>query len=1042
MRFLFCLRSVYALVLFILLGSLLAQTPNSQSDPRSSQAPALAAAPAGEITVPGPLRSLLRMAGVSQKASPDEVIPLIARNIYVQGYVGWTDGGTPTEFLTLLGRYVNQAKELSALAGPDQTIRVSNCEQAVPLLRILGYRLRQTCGQRDATVITSDPERAFLTTDSGFPLSALEEDLQRGKPFAYAYPVSRVPIMFSENDWVTAVKGTGQGSPTLLEALIHHPLLARLYWALSRNDPETREYLHRSIGLKRLLPLSPVMDYYGSQLVVRSGRVEVPGGPSAEAAWKDIVGAGPDSASEFAIKLFRKDNGWLADYYDCVARINQEQQRHFVEGHRLQNNYAAFRREDPSSEAARSAFRRAPDLLLLMTRQQWDSAGQPLVPGSLDLWNAVMNQGVIKRRMRHWNKHGKANTPDQLLEDLFAFSRRDGDDSPVQMYLAFSELEGLRTPDRRLKEDTLWSMAKRYDDYSDQYLIFSEFPQLDDSSILKFISTADGINKISNHSLRGNAMGTFQASIGLWQIFARQQQIPAAKLNDSWREVIRPFARIGTAAQLFEAGKNSVAAISLAVAGRPDISEDEIVDLLAGPHHLDAEGQRVHDDIAKNIRNVMDSQRLVSLDTLLALGKGLSEIRRGSPAEASLAPLASELREFQMPRAMFTFSERLEWAAGTYNNSHTDAQMKTDISKALRPSASPGQIEEARGQLASFLRDTLVGLNYAYYQPPSAQLLQTNSLLVRSHDFAGETVAGVEGLWRVPQLFGQGSPAGGGAHLVGSLADLPYALSDAEQDFIAPENVQALIWKEAVPVLLADSIVPRWWNVSRNELHVVTLYQRAGEELVSASLANADLRKKVMAILGDRMVPQRTVALDRLLSAGQLQQAMQQITPADTLYITAEFRERFPKEEEVWGASGKELDALSKEHPNELNWQRLSRDFGVPHKSLAQNYGRELINVKPFPAFSGYSSRLMAESWDSNNLYWARLADEKGYSPVLLNRLAPELTRRMVAKIFATDFEDWPALLRAMRETGEDFRQGKIAVDTTVRAAATGLSTQ
>jgi hypothetical protein len=76
----------------------------------------------------------------------------------------------------------------------------------------------------------------------------------------------------------------------------------------------------------------------------------------------------------------------------------------------------------------------------------------------------------------------------------------------------------------------------------------------------------------------------------------------------------------------------------------------------------------------------------------------------------------------------------------------------------------------------------------------------------------------------------------------------------------------------------------------------------------------------------------------------------------------------------------------------------------------------------------GYSSRFLAESWDSNNLYWARLADEKGYSPVMLNRLVPELTRRMVEKIFATDLEDWEALLRAAREAGDEFRQGKIAL--------------
>jgi|SRR5271167_4661607 len=86
------------------------------------------------------------------------------------------------------------------------------------------------------------------------------------------------------------------------------------------------------------------------------------------------------------------------------------------------------------------------------------------------------------------------------------------------------------------------------------------------------------------------------------------------------------------------------------------------------------------------------------------------------------------------------------------------------------------QLEEARGQLASFLRDALVGLNYAYYEPPGAQALHHNPLFVRSHDFAGETVSGIKTVWETPELFGQGYPAGGGAHFVGSLADLPYVL--------------------------------------------------------------------------------------------------------------------------------------------------------------------------------------------------------------------------------------------------------------------------
>jgi hypothetical protein len=148
--------------------------------------------------------------------------------------------------------------------------------------------------------------------------------------------------------------------------------------------------------------------------------------------------------------------------------------------------------------------------------------------------------------------------------------------------------------------------------------------------------------------------------------------------------------------------------------------------------------------------------------------------------------------------------------------------------------------------------------------------------------------------------------------------------------------------------------------------------------------------------------------------------------PADTFYLAAAFREKHPDRVAAVGTAAQELQELSRQHPEQVNLSRLSHDFGVPHPSMAQNYGLELLNVLPMPPFSGDASRYLAESWDSPNLYWARLADERGYPPVMLNQLVPELTRTMVEKIFATDFEDWPALLRAMHETGKDFHDGKL----------------
>ncbi|HUJ95959.1 MAG TPA: hypothetical protein VLW84_11885 [Terriglobales bacterium] len=975
------------------------------------------------------MRSFLRMAGISQKISPDEVFPLLARNVYAQGYQGWQTKGGRTEFLILLSRYVQQSRELAALAGPEGVIRISGCEQAQPLLRVIGYRVRQECGQTNTSLVTADPDRAFLTIDSGFPLLALEETLQGRRPFSHPFPTAHSPALFTENDWVNASREGLKGSRDLLDALLNDPVLARLYWAMYRMDPDTREILKRSVGLGPLLPFAATLDFYGSQICIRSGAVVVPGGSQAENAWKDLVGVSPRSPSEFVLHLLAKDKGWLVAYFDALSRVSQAQQARFTQGHRLQQFYEAFRTPEPSVDAARAAFRPAPGLLLLLTRIQWDSQGQPYVPGNLEMWKAIFRENYDSKALHQWGKRaGHWNNPEQLVEGLLAASRVYSDAGPLQIYLMLSELDAGRSTDKHLSPQTAILLAHNFARFGNQYLLFSEFPALNDASITRFVNVADVLDRIPNHVLRGNAMGIFQANVGLWQILARQGQIHSSDLNNSWQQLVAPFLKVSSNGQLFDAGQVSLQALMAAATGKATVSQDQIIDVLAGPHQISPEGQRMHREMTGRIRSVLDGQRLVSLDTIFVLGNGLTAMARGEAVGDSLLPFAGELREFEMPRPIFSSGERSEWAAGIYNNRHTELQMHTDLTKLIKSGGSHGQFEEARGQLAPFLRDTVVGLNYAYYEPPGAQMLHNNPLFVRSHDFSGDTVVGIQRVWATPQLFGQGSPAGGGAHLVGSLAGLPYVLSEVEEDFITPENVQALIWRDMVPGLLTSAIVSRWWTVAPEELHAVTLYQRTGEELLAASVGDEKLRAQVMEILSERMTPKRAEQVEQALRSGHLPEIMPRLMPADTFYLASEFRQKYPEQATSLGPASQELEALSRRHPADVSWERLSQDFGVPHPILAQSYSRELLNVKPFPAYEGYSSRLLAESWDSNNLYWARLADEMGYSPVELNRLVPELTRRMVEKIFATEFEDWPAVLRAMQETGEEFRQGKVAL--------------
>src|SRR5262249_1972263 len=157
-----------------------------------------------------------------------------------------------------------------------------------------------------------------------------------------------------------------------------------------------------------------------------------------------------------------------------------------------------------------------------------------------------------------------------------------------------------------------------------------------------------------------------------------------------------------------------------------------------------------------------DDQRLVSLDTLFTLSDGMNQ--KGTSGNEFLTEQASELRAFEMPRPLFTTRERAAWASRFFYNRHAEGEMRTDLSKAIA-TRDPKEVVLAQAQLAPFLRDTLVGLNYAYYEPPGAQLLHNNPLFVRFHDFSGELTGSLQQSWQSPILLGRGDTPSGGAHL-------------------------------------------------------------------------------------------------------------------------------------------------------------------------------------------------------------------------------------------------------------------------------------
>ena len=977
------------------------------------------------VVIPGPLRPLLRMAGISQEIAPADLLPMLARNVSLWGY----ENDKPTEFLLLVDRYVRLARELHALAGPDGMIRVAGCDDASRLIQTLGYQFQHGCGPTGASLTTAEADRAFLTIDSGFPITMLEENLQKGIPFAYSFPGTPVPVLFTEKTWTANSAMRKKYGDDLLEILLHDRNVDRLYSALARTDTQTSSALMRSPGLFKLTASAAVLDFYGSRISIRNGMVSVPGGAAAEDAWRDLVGASPRTPGEFISHLLTRDHGWLAAYFDAMARIGSVQQAHFNDSSRLRNLYDAYKGSTKNfqNSAAEGVFPRNSGLLVLLDRLQWQPDGQPVVPGGVAVWQEILNRkgNASALRGKPAGQRGVEN-PEQLLEALAASSVIENGAGPLQIYLMTSAIDDGRPAGKKLSDTTVRLISDRFLEFSNWYPVFAEFPALDDTAITAFVDAADRVNKIQDSTLRSNALGSFQAEVGLWQILARQGQISDQNLNQSWQNTVKPWTAVTNNIQLFDSARTSLQSIMVAASADQHLTQDQFIDLLAGPTQDTADGKRAHLELARRMRTVMQDQHLVSIDSLAGLFDGLEDMSHGAKIADNLILLAGDLREFELPRPIFTGSEKTSWAPIVYTTRHVELQVRTDLTAIIRNPSSPAQLESARGRLAPFLRDTLVGLNYAYYEPPGAQVLHNNPLFVRSHDFTASSVQGIEHVWGSPELVGVGVTAGGGAYLLGSLADLPYALASMEQDFISPTKIQALIWKEIVPEFLVNAVLPRWWGIRPDEMHAAALYQRAGEELLIQSASNQQLREQVLGILSDRMAPARLEMAAQSLGSEQSAKALlPEMLPADTFFLAAGFRAKYPDQAAHMGEAGHELDEIARKDPSHANPARLVKEFGLPHHEIGQSDSCTLLNLGIFPASGAFEGRLFGESWESSNLYWARLADETGYSPAMLNVLVPNLTRRMVANIFATNIDDWPALLRAMERTGDEFRQSK-----------------
>ena len=767
----------------------------------------------------------------------------------------------------------------------------------------------------------------------------------------------------------------------------------------------------------RLKAFAHVLDFFGGMFAIRNGKAVVPGGAESEKGWNDLVGANPQKGAEFFEKLIVRDDGWLASYFDALSRINGPVLVYLTEPEHLKRFYAALRGKVTSPGPARPVFRSNTDLMLFTARMRMDPDGKPHIPGGVEVWKNLFihhphgkYDGKLTKSAAGWA------TPDDVLEALFGLCRKSVENEPLKMFLAVSDMERHRT--QPFAPATVDRLLRSYRDFGSQYAIFADVPQVSDQTVLAFLDVAESINDIHDQARRSDVAGSLQSLVSLWQIFCRQGSILPDRADATLASILKPFANVRHDYEVFDAARGGVRTL-LAAAGAADggSTQDRMLDLLVGTTH--ANDSETETQIVQDMMRIFEAQRLISLQTMFDLADNLDKIGAGGNVDAALVKrLAGRIAEIQSPRAFLSSAEKNSLSFGYWSEKHIESERKTNIRAAIEKAKNdPEKLRDIRGLLAPFLRDTLVGLNYVHYAPPGAQVLLTNPVFVRSHDFIG--VQGIAQTWRTTDVFGSGWPSNAGGRLTGSLVSLPYALADAEQNFLIPSREQALIWGDLVPQMLVSATVPRWWNVTAAQLHWVGLHMDYAQSLIAQAALDDNLRAKLIDMLEQHAPPARCSKIDALLGAGDVTGAVEQVMPSEMFYLA----QHMSQEKDASGPIAGEIIALAKHDPKDLNYTAISRAFGTPKPMLTNSYSPELLNLRTFPTLMGYSSRIMAESWESNLLYYAALADEIHATPSQLNVMIPSWTQQTVESIFATHLDDWPALLRSLRTVGDNARQ-------------------
>lgn len=923
--------------------------------------------------------------------------------------------------------------------------------------------------------------QAFLDVLGQNPYEILRR-LSAGEEVKVSCGDSDVPLPFGLELW-KGILGPDAATLTPETAFLHfvtHVPASRMLVALHSVDPVTREEA-RSLGgtgsgagvLKLLYDEAlDGFERFPEALVLRDGRLRLPGGANADDAWANVVGVPTADQARLVVALFRTESGKPAYVVDALRQLPEPASTDFVLGATGGGAAAVtrFRRLYDAIETVGESFARgqrgAWDFAHLLKLVSISGDGRIVVPGGPALWLEALAEPRFPEDDEQLGAvlAAAAKRPDERKEILLQLQKRqvEGAVGTVPAQKRFVLVASLvRARPVLADPGTIVLLVRGLERFLPSYGPLEDLPLDDPAVVRRYLFS---LNRLDTTGVgRGAELraGLFQTSVELLAAFCRSGSLGEAKARELFRSLLElslfavpraePAAGIpagfagfdgwlrgGLLAALREEESRVLAAArgeGTEPAGeRPAASAtaDELVSsALAGFRPAVTVAWRAGryrfgptaDGVARRRAFAATQQcaRLAELEVAAAdLETALKTAREGD-ATAMRSALAHLLESLSADRPAGRDEDGRILSAASDARSAVDELARTSGSGAFE------KLRLRQGRLETFRAEkTLEALALHVYSSSAgdpADLTYTDAVLVRRHSLAwGDRRSGLVespfGPTRIEKLDGSR-----GSRIAGSFAGLPEVLGELHADQLVHEQGAILSSDSVRPGLVAPVVRVTPARLDDDALRFVALSCRAAEELAAAleSRPEKERFEAWSALAGDLVPVERRSGL----SAASPSETGAYLTPSDLFRAGRRLALGPPPGVPAGPAAKEALEAWTRlvARLGEAGASRRVAELGPRPWSWAGLSRLADLDLPPYERLSRYlEPQLFADRLYDLKVAVARSVFSAGDPAALLPVfLAPALDDLFRTARMTSAF-DWRALVPAREPLGEGGR--------------------